>query len=109
MLNIPKLSRIKQTSHIIPRYKPKGYVVSKSDPHNATIYELLDQQYHDRYYIGRLDKDSHGLILLTNDPTLVDQYEHPSHGHIKIYRVQIDHAIYEQTLYQLCQTNQVRG
>ena len=57
--------------------KPKGYVISKSDPHNATIYELLPKEFKNRYYIGRLDKDSRWLVLLTDTPALVHEFEHP--------------------------------
>ena len=59
-------------------YKPKGFVVSNSDQHNKTIYEMLPDRYQKGYYyIGRLDKDSHGLLLLTNEPVLVNYYENP--------------------------------
>ncbi len=74
--------------------KPKGYAVSKEDKHNKTIYELLPaSRKKDFYYIGRLDKDSHGLLLLTNDPALVDYYEKPENDIHKIYEVQIDKPI----------------
>lgn len=74
--------------------KPKGYTVSKEDKHNKTIYELLPQSWQkDFYYIGRLDKDSHGLLLLTNDPALVDFYEKPENNVYKVYEVQIDKPI----------------
>ncbi len=71
--------------------KPKGYVVSKEDPHEKTIYELLPpSRKKDFYYIGRLDKDTHGLLLLTNDTALVDHYESPSSHIHKSYTVIID-------------------
>ncbi len=70
--------------------KPLGYVVSKSDPNNKTIYELLPKEFQPYYYIWRLDKDSHGLLLLTNDPATVNLYEHPKHGVEKEYIVQLD-------------------
>lgn len=71
--------------------KPKWYAVSKEDKHNKTIYELLPKsRQKDFYYIGRLDKESHGLLLLTNDPVLVDLYEKPENKIDKIYEVQID-------------------
>jgi len=71
--------------------KPKGFTVSKEDKHNKTIYELLPKSWQkDFYYIGRLDKDSHGLLLLTNDPALVDYYEKPENKIYKVYEVQID-------------------
>ena len=74
--------------------KPKWYAVSKEDKHNKTIYSLLPQSWQkDFYYIGRLDKDSHGLLLLTNDPTLVDYYEKPENNVHKIYEVQIDRPL----------------
>ena len=70
--------------------KPKGFVVSKKDPHNRTIYELLpESRKKDFYYVGRLDKDSHGLLLLTNYPPLVDYFEHPNHKITKVYHVRI--------------------
>jgi 23S rRNA pseudouridine2605 synthase len=69
--------------------KPKGYVVSKSDPHNKTIYELLPPEFHSYYYIGRLDKESRGLVLLTNSPELVHQYEHPKFQVEKEYLIQL--------------------
>lgn len=69
--------------------KPKWYVVSKSDPHNSTIYELLPPQFKNRYYIWRLDKDSRGLVLLTNTPSLVNQLEHPKFQIEKEYLIQL--------------------
>lgn len=69
--------------------KPKWYVVSKSDPHNSTIYELLPEEFKNRYYIGRLDKDSRGLVLLTDTPALVHQFEHPKFQIEKEYLIQL--------------------
>lgn len=69
--------------------KPKWYVVSKSDPHNSTIYEILPSEFKNRYYIGRLDKDSRGLVLLTNTPALVHQFEHPKFQIEKEYIIQL--------------------
>ncbi len=69
--------------------KPKWYVVSKSDPHNSTIYELLPEEFKNRYYIGRLDKDSRGLVLLTDTPALVHQFEHPKFEIEKEYLIQL--------------------
>jgi 16S rRNA U516 pseudouridylate synthase RsuA-like enzyme len=74
--------------------KPTGYVVSKEDPHNKTIFELLpESRRQDFYPIGRLDKDSRGLLLLTNQPSLVDQYLHPRHQLLKIYEVKTDKPV----------------
>ncbi len=71
--------------------KPKWYVVSKSDKHNKTIFELLPKsRQKDFYYIWRLDKYSHWLLLLTNSPEIVDYYENPKNKIIKIYEVKTD-------------------
>ena len=69
--------------------KPKWYVVSKTDPHNDTIYELLPEKFKNRYYIGRLDKDSRWLVLLTDTPSLVHQFEHPKFQIEKEYLIQL--------------------
>jgi pseudouridine synthase len=103
--HLVKINDIK--SEIVPRYKPKWYIVSKDKTQGQTIYDILPSQYHDWYYIGRLDKDSHGLLLLTNDPATVHNYEHPSHRIKKIYRVQINHAIDNKTCDILKKPNKV--
>lgn len=69
--------------------KPKWYVVSKSDPHNNTIYELLPEEFKNRYYIWRLDKDSRWLVILTDTPALVHQIEHPKFEIDKEYLIQL--------------------
>ncbi len=74
-------------------HKPLGYVVSKNDPHNRTIYEILPKKYHNWRYIGRLDKNSSGLLLLTDDSSLVHKYEHPKFNLQKEYLVQLDHQL----------------
>ncbi|USN56152.1 MAG: rRNA pseudouridine synthase [Candidatus Peribacteria bacterium] len=83
-------------------HKPAGYVVSKDDPHNKTIYKLLPEKYHKRYYIGRLDKESTGLLLLTNDPGLVDWYENPQSNIKKVYEVMIDKPFKSQHTKKAC-------
>ena len=70
--------------------KPKGYTCSKADPHNQVFYDLLPQKFRKYYYIGRLDKESRGLVLLTSKPELVHQFEHPSKEIEKSYLVQLD-------------------
>ena len=70
--------------------KPKGYTCSKADPYNQVFYDLLPQKFRKYYYIGRLDKESRGLMLLTSKPELVHQFEHPSKEIEKTYLVQLD-------------------
>lgn len=88
-LTIEELPKIKPV--LVLFHKPKGVVVSKDDPHNKTIYSILpESRKDDFYYIWRLDKDSTGLLLLSNDPGLVDKYENPAHNVHKIYELLID-------------------
>ncbi len=82
-----------QKSQLISFYKPAGCVASKSDPHNDTIYKHLPPQFAGYYYIWRLDKDSRGLLLLTNESKLVHEYEHPRHGMQKTYLVVLNKSL----------------
>jgi len=84
---------IESESKMIIFNKPMWYVVSKSDPNNRTIYEILPSEFKNYYYIWRLDKESHWLLLLTNDPKLVNKYEHPKNQIEKTYIVQIDNDL----------------
>ncbi len=71
--------------------KPMGYTCSKADPHNRTFYELLPQDFRKKYYyIGRLDKESRGLVLLASDPQMVHEFEHPSKQITKEYLVELN-------------------
>lgn len=74
--------------------KPVGYVCSrKQQGDNPTIYQLLPKQYHNLKPVGRLDKNTSGLILLTNDGNFAHQMTHPSFYKLKIYRVKLDHDL----------------
>lgn len=71
-------------------YKPRGYICSRAGGQGRTIYELLDRDGHSGLLpVGRLDKDSEGLLLLTNDGDLLHRLTHPRHGHRKTYRVTV--------------------
>ena len=83
------VQQLKEEKKLILFNKPKGYVVSKSDPHNTTIYEIFPPEFQSYYYIGRLDKESRGLLLLTNNPEIVHQYEHPKFNIQKEYLIQL--------------------
>lgn len=87
-----------QNNQLIAFYKPAWCVVSKADPHNDTVYSHLPIQFSGFYYVGRLDKESRGLLLMTNDPKLVDQYEHPSHGMKKTYLVILDKPLRDEQI-----------
>lgn len=71
--------------------KPVGYVCSRRQQGDVqTIYSLLPAQYQHLKTVGRLDKNSSGLILLTNDGDLAHRLTHPSFAKIKKYEVTLD-------------------
>ena len=70
--------------------KPRGYVVSRNGQGSKTIYDLLPTKYGVLNPIGRLDKDSSGLLLLTNDGQLAQSLTHPSKQKHKVYEVTLD-------------------
>lgn len=71
--------------------KPAGYVCSRRQQGDTpTIYSLIPAKYHHLKPVGRLDKDSSGLLLLTNDGDFAHQLTHPSFAKIKQYQVALD-------------------
>lgn len=72
--------------------KPKGYVTTLDDPHaTKTVMDLVKDACTERIYpVGRLDKNSLGLLLFTNDGDLTKQLTHPSYKKKKIYQVTLD-------------------
>lgn len=73
--------------------KPAGYVVSRSGQGSKTVYELLPKEYAALKPIGRLDKDSTGLLLMTNDGQLSQSLTHPSQSKLKVYLVSLDKSL----------------
>lgn len=74
--------------------KPVGYVCSRKQQGEApTIYSLLPEEYQHLKPVGRLDKDSSGLILLTNDGDFTYQMTHPKFHKTKTYEVTLDHDL----------------
>ncbi len=74
--------------------KPVGYVCSrKAQGSSPTIYDILPKKYHHLKTVGRLDKDSSGLILLTNDGDFAYQMTHPKFRKTKIYEVELDRPL----------------
>ena len=72
--------------------KPKGYVTSLDDPYaDKTVMDLVKNACTERVYpVGRLDKNSVGLLLITNDGDITRQLTHPSCHKKKIYQVTLD-------------------
>jgi 23S rRNA pseudouridine2605 synthase len=74
--------------------KPVGYVCSRrSQGGLPTIYELLPHEYHNLKTVGRLDFNSSGLIILTNDGDFTYRQTHPKFAKTKIYKVRLDHEL----------------
>lgn len=67
--------------------KPVGYVCSRNGQGAPTIYDLLPNDLQHLQPVGRLDKDSSGLLLLTDDGDLANQLTHPRYGKTKVYEV----------------------
>ena len=70
--------------------KPRGYVCSREGQSNRTIYELLPATFAHLNSVGRLDKDSSGLLLLTNDGELANRLAHPRYEKVKVYDIELD-------------------
>jgi 23S rRNA pseudouridine2605 synthase len=95
--------RVRPPGHVtILLNKPKGLICTKEDTHDRdTIYELLPGRHHRLNYIGRLDKESEGLLLLTSDGELSQQLTHPKHGVEKEYRVLLDRTVEKEHAEQM--------
>ena len=75
-------------------YKPAGYITTLEDEKGRkTIYDIIPQELRHLKPVGRLDKDSTGLLILTNDGELINQMTHPSIKLPKVYMVTINEII----------------
>ncbi|MEI6229025.1 MAG: pseudouridine synthase [Candidatus Saccharibacteria bacterium] len=74
--------------------KPVGYVCSRRQQgDNPTIYELLPPEYYNLKTVGRLDRDSSGIIILSNDGDFTYQMTHPSFNKTKVYNVRLENDL----------------
>ncbi len=91
-----------ETPVVLALNKPKGYLCSRGDTHERmTIYDLLPLKYQNLHHVGRLDKESEGLILLTNRGDLSHRLIHPSQGAEKEYEVVSDQAMTAEVMAKL--------
>lgn len=87
------------TAQYIALNKPVGYVCSrKQQGESPTIYSLLPPDLQQLKTVGRLDRDSSGIILLTNDGDFAHTMTHPSFSKVKIYELELDKPL--QPLHQ---------
>lgn len=83
-------------------FKPAGFITTSDDEKGRkTIYDLLPENLYHLKPVGRLDKDSTGLLILTNDGELINQLTHPSVKVPKVYLVSIASKIHKHELEQM--------
>ena len=107
----PKVDQIRVGHHIVKPVekktiilmnKPRGYVVTRNDEFNRkTVYDLLPDFAKELHTVGRLDYDSEGLLLLTNDGDLTNKITHPSGKIEKIYKVVVKGKINMESVKKL--------
>ena len=80
-------------------HKPAGYLCSRGDPQGRpTIYDLLPPDLRPLKYVGRLDADSEGLLLLTDDGALIERLTHPRFRIVRTYLAWVDGPLLEHEL-----------
>ena len=98
-----------KTRHLyIALNKPKGYVTSCSHPGEPVVVDLIDLPQR-LFPVGRLDKDSSGLLLLTDDGRLHHHLSHPSFDHEKEYEVTVQRPITDGALNHLAEGISLMG
>ncbi len=91
-------------------YKPRGYVCTVRDEHGRkTVMDLIEDLPGRLYPVGRLDFESEGLLLMSNDGAFTYEMTHPSRGHSKTYEAIIDGALEEKELERLRQPFMLDG
>ncbi|MBE6538725.1 MAG: rRNA pseudouridine synthase [Ruminococcaceae bacterium] len=91
--------RIADSYTYIVLNKPRGYLSSVSDDRGRKCVTELTRELNTRLYpVGRLDMDSDGMLIMTNDGTLTERLTHPRHSIPKIYRVKVTPAPSEKQL-----------
>ena len=74
--------------------KPSGYITARKDAINKTVFDFFDDvNINGVFHVGRLDKDTEGLLLFTNDGDLAKKLTHPKYGVRKLYHVGLDKAL----------------
>ena len=106
-----KLTNVKNRKMVyVMLNKPRGYVTTVSDElGRKTVMDLLPDFGCRIYPVGRLDKDSEGLLLLTNDGSFTNCMTHPSHEYAKVYRVTVRPEINDDILFNLCNGIEIDG
>jgi len=94
-----KLSQVTEEKRTILLYKPRGLICSADNAQGQTVCDLLSKQIPERLVpVGRLDKDSEGLLIMSNDGELTNILTHPRYGHKKSYNVWVTGVMDDQKL-----------
>lgn len=99
-----RLPRRQLEQLVLAMNKPRGFVCANGDGQgNRTIFELLPPEFArlGLSCVGRLDKESEGLLILTNDGDLQQRLTHPSYGVRKLYAVEIDQPLRQEDIAKL--------
>ena len=80
---------------VLMLHKPEGFVTSTADPRDRTVMELLPAEYRKLFPVGRLDKDSEGLLILTSDGDFCHRVISPKSGVEKEYYIEVAHPFPE--------------
>lgn len=93
---------LEEEKHYIAYYKPVGEVTTVTDPEGrATVMDKFRDYPVRLYPVGRLDYDSEGLLLLTNDGDMMQRLLHPSHEVEKVYLAKVSNQVTEEELHRL--------
>ena len=96
-------ARAKQKHYYIMLHKPRGYVTTMSDELGRKCVAELVKDVPSRIYpVGRLDRESEGLLLMTNDGDFANRVMHPAKHVYKVYRVTVRPGITEEQLTNMC-------
>ncbi len=96
-----RINKVTQMRYIM-LHKPRGYITTVSDElGRKTVMDLVKDVDARIYPVGRLDRDSEGLLLLTNDGSFANALTHPRHNFAKVYRVTVRPAVSDEILYKL--------
>jgi 23S rRNA pseudouridine2605 synthase len=83
-------------------HKPAGYVTTRRDPEGRrTIYDLLPDSYASLFYVGRLDVNSEGLVLMTNQGDEANRLSHPRYEVDRVYRADVKGYVTDATIERL--------
>lgn len=105
-----QLIHLEEEKHYIAYYKPVGEVTTASDPEGrATVMDKFRDYPVRLYPVGRLDFDSEGLLLLTNDGDMMNNLLHPSHEVNKTYLAKVSNRVEEDSIRRLRQGVQLDG